>query len=132
MGLFSKGTIELNLNKTSFVSGEEIQGTVKVKMKKPTKGKKLNVVFKGVRIDKYETSSGALGGNDRDRHETKKVVVYEYEVPLGGEQEYTEHEHDFSIMIPPNLAQNSQNPEASCWWKTPQILKIKMEDNSTP
>ncbi len=110
MGLFSKGTMELQLDKYNFKPGDEITGKVNIKLKKPTEGKELFVEFIGTRIDKFRTSSGAVGGgsNHKSGTQTKYTTVHKFKMPLDGEKEYKEGSYDFNIMIPMDILGSQQ------------------------
>jgi hypothetical protein len=103
MGLFSKGTIEVQLKKYNFKPGEEIEGTVRVDLKKPTPGKELVVSFVGQRIDNYMSTKGALSNSPKVSSNKKVQNVHSFEQPLSGSQEYHKNSYEFTILIPPDI-----------------------------
>jgi hypothetical protein len=103
MGLFSKGTIELQLKKYSFKPGEEIEGTVRVDLKKPTQGKELTVSFIGQKIDSYMSTKGAMSNSPKVSSSKNTQEVHSFVQPVAGSQEYHKDSYDFSILIPPDI-----------------------------
>lgn len=122
MGLLSKGTIELHLKKYNFNPGDEIEGTVRIKLKKPRPGKELTVSFIGQKIDRYVTTSGVIGSSSRKGADSDKKVqtIYSFKLPLAGEQEYHNNEYNFSILIPQDILdfREKSGPEMSEGMKT--------------
>ena len=109
MGLFSGEKITLTLQKYDYHPGEKITGVVNLKLKKPTKARKLEVEFIGKQID---TSTGMGIGPTAHKGAGKQArVIYRFNMPLSGEQEYLEGTYPFEIKIPENILQGTQSLE---------------------
>jgi hypothetical protein len=113
MGLFSKGSIRIQLKKYSFNPGENIEGTLQVSLKKPTKGKALRVGLYGKRIDRYVTTDGIIGSGSKQSagSSTESEIFYKFEQPVAGSQEYHNNDFDFTLQIPPNVLEQAQQIE---------------------
>jgi hypothetical protein len=113
MGLFSKGSIQIELKKYSFTPGENIEGTLRVSLKKPMKGKKLRVGLYGKRIDRYMTTDGLVGSSSKKSvgSSTRSEIFYKFEQPVSGSQEYHNNDFDFSLFIAPDILEKSQENE---------------------
>ena len=111
MGLFKKEQISLMLDKLDYISGEKIKGTVKLHLKKPLTGRKLEVSLIGMRVEKQSSLAVApmIASGGRHHHSnTHYQVVYKFDIPLDGEKEYHNQEYPFEIPIPQDLL--SGNP----------------------
>jgi hypothetical protein len=96
MGLFGPEKITFTLEKYDYKPGEKITGSVKLNLKKPTSARKLEIALIGQR--KTTTRTG-------NRTQTSYQTVYNFRVPLGGEQEYKDGQYNFSIPIPNDVLQ---------------------------
>ena len=96
MGLFGPEKITFTLEKYDYKPGEKINGSVKINLKKPTNARKLEIALIGKR--KTTTRRG-------NQTQTNYQTVYNFRVPLGGEQEYQNGEYNFSIPIPNDILQ---------------------------
>lgn len=105
MGLFGPEKITFTLEKYDYKPGEKITGTLKLNLKKPVTARKLEISLSGKRKTTRHTSKGT---------QTHYENVYDFSVPLGGEQEYHQGQYNFEIPIPSdilnekNLLQKSQ------------------------
>lgn len=110
MGLFGPEKIMLSLEKYDYKPGETIKGTVKLQLKKPLNARKLEVGFIGRKI---EQQSGIRVGISPGSHKTgyqkttQYSTVYDFQMPLSGEQEYLEGTYPFEIKIPENILQDN-------------------------
>ena len=98
MGLFGPEKIVLTLEKYDYKPGETIKGTVKLQLNKPMNAHKLDVGFIGRKI---QQQSSIRGGSYHKS--TGYSTVYDFHIPLGGEQEYLEGVFPFEIKIPTNI-----------------------------
>ena len=104
---FGRGKFEVILEKFNYSPGETITGKVSFKLKKPTKAKKLKVALIGEKI----TTRMERDSKGRMTSRKDKAYVYDFEMPLDGEKEYTEGEYDFQIKIPENILQSIPSPK---------------------
>jgi len=95
-GLFSKGKVEIQLNKYNFRPGEVIEGTVTFKLKKPYHG---NECF--IRLVATQTLTEYTNG----RRSTRKTDIFNFKHPLDGEKDYSTqpYSYPFKINIPQNV-----------------------------
>ncbi len=109
MGLFGKEKITLHLEKYSYKPGENIKGTIKLNLKKPTQARKLEVRLIGRRINKQSGISAAslATGNSRNRSKTQYQTVYDFKLPVDGDKEYHNEEFPFEIPIPADILSNN-------------------------
>jgi len=104
MGLFGPDKITFTLDKYDYKPGDKITGSVKLNLKKSTSARKLEIALIGKRKTTSRTSKGT---------QTNYEVVYNFSVPLGGEQEYQDGQYNFSIPIPDDiLHEKSQRQRA--------------------
>lgn len=104
MGLFGPGKITFTLEKFNFKPGENIKGKIKLNLKKPLPGRKLQISLIGRRKTTQRTSKGT---------KTSYQTVYDFSVPISGEKEYHKGEYDFEIPIPGDiLYEKSQRQRA--------------------
>ena len=110
MGLFGPEKITLTLEKYDYTPGEKIKGTIKLNLKKPTQGRKLEISFIGKKINKQSNMAVGpmvMGRGGGHRSSTQYTTVYNFEMPIAGEQEYQNEEYPFEIKIPDNILQNN-------------------------
>lgn len=113
MALFSKGSIRIELKKYNFNPGENIEGKLRVSLKKPMKGKGLRVGLYGKRIDRYMTTDGIVGSSSKKSvgTSTRSDIFYKFEQPVSGSQEYHNNEFDFSLFIAPDILEKAEQKE---------------------
>lgn len=99
MGLFGPPKITLMLEKYNFTPGEIAKGTITVNLKKPTYARKLFVSLIGVR-------------RVRRGNEWKWQTVYDFNMPLQGEKDYTTEQVPFQLKIPPDILEAKTNQQA--------------------
>ncbi|MCK4366097.1 MAG: hypothetical protein KAW45_08595 [Thermoplasmatales archaeon] len=109
MGLFGGEKITLTLEKYNYAPGETIKGTVALKLKKPTKARKFEIEFAGVKVER-QTGMG-IGPTSSNRRQQQRVYLYHFKMPLGGEGEYQQGEYPFEITIPPDVKQAATQAE---------------------
>ncbi|MBN2599082.1 MAG: hypothetical protein JXA75_00975 [Candidatus Thermoplasmatota archaeon] len=108
MGLFGPPQMVLTLEKYNYKPGEIIKGTVKVQLKKPMNAEKLEVGFIGKKIQQQSTYHGS-----RYQKSTQHCTVYDFRMPLGGQQEYLEGIYPFEIKIPETILQSESTLEGN-------------------
>jgi hypothetical protein len=109
MCAFWKGKIELNMPKYSFHPGENMTGTISLKLKKPIKARKVEVRFLGQeKITRRRRSS-----DGRMRTDTDTITICDIEVPLDGEKEYQNETYDFNITVPPDVLETAKRPDGA-------------------
>ncbi len=113
MGLFSKGTMEIQLKKYNYNPGEEIEGTLRVSLKKPMQGKELTISLIGKQTERYMTTSGLVSSNQRKSVGSKSSTqtVHKYKQPVSGSQEYHKNEFNFTVFIPPDILDKAAEDE---------------------
>lgn len=111
MGLFGGEKISLHLEKYDYTPGDTIKGKVTLKLKKPTKARKLEVSFIGEKIERQ--SGMGIGGTSNNRRSTHRSYVYDFKMPLAGEKEYMKDEYSFEIKIPSNIREAEQKLEGN-------------------
>ena len=92
-----KRSIKINLDKYQFSPGEEITGTLILKLKKAIQAKGLSVRLLG-----KEVINSREGGVSNSRTN----VIFDFSLPLDGEKEYPagkELSYSFNIKIPVNV-----------------------------
>ena len=112
IGLFGPEKIVLPLEKYDYKPGEVIKGTVKLQLNKPMNASKLDVGFIGRKIQQQSgyragISSGSLTSNYHTS--TEYSTIYDFHIPLGGEQEYMEGVFPFEIKIPATILQEESS-----------------------
>lgn len=102
--IFGKGRIEIFLDKYNYFLGEMISGRLSLKLKKPVRARALKVALIG---QQKTTQRGGLTtiGSGTYRSSTETRPIYNFEIPLDGEKEYTGGEYTFQIKIPETLPQ---------------------------
>lgn len=116
MGLFGPEKILLHIEKFDYKPGETIKGTVKLQLKKPLNARKLEVGLIGRKI---EQQSGIRIGMSPGSHKTgyqkstQYSTVYDFQIPLCGEQEYLEGLFPFEIKIPDNILQENATSQGN-------------------
>lgn len=100
-----EGKAELVLNKYNFNSGETIEGTVTLELKKPIKAKELTVAFYGERKETKTRMVRDSNGAMRSQTTTNYVRIHEFKQSLSGNKEYPagKSEYKFKIGIPAGL-----------------------------
>jgi len=106
---FGKGKIEISLEKFNFSPGETIQGKVSIELKKPILAKQLKIGFFGLKT----TTRQVTTPKGIPSTQTRKDFIYQFEIPLDGEKEYSKGEYPFEIKIPADILQKTSLPEGA-------------------
>jgi len=104
---FEKKEIEIFLEKYNYSPGEFISGKISIKLSKPIHAKKLKVALIGEKI----TVMTEKDSNRKTNTTEEKTYVYNFQISLDGEKEYTEGEYEFQIKIPQNILQGVSLPK---------------------
>jgi hypothetical protein len=108
LSFFKKNQIVLTLEKYAYAPGETIKGSVGLKLKRPMQGRKITVALIGLRI--VHESGMAVGpirvGNQGPQ--THVYTIYNFEIPLDGENTYFNELYPFEIKIPSDILQSAQ------------------------
>lgn len=105
---FKRKQIQLTLEKYAYSPGEIIKGSVGLKLKKPVQARKLTVALIGLRI--VRTTGMAVGPMrvGRQQPQTQVYTIYNFEIPLDGENTYFNEMYPFEIKIPSDILQSAQ------------------------
>ena len=110
MGLFGSEKIMLHLEKYDYKPGETIKGTVKLQLKKKSvHARKLKVGLIGRKIEQQSgIRVGLASGSHTTGYQktTQYSTVYDFQIPLSGEQEYLNGLFSFEIKIPDSILSN--------------------------
>ena len=99
---FGKGKIEIQLASYQFSPGDTIEGTVSLKMKKPTKARAVRIGLIGEKVQSGVSVS--FGNSPRTRNSQQNQTIFEFSQPLDGEKEYSgDSNYSFKIKIPANV-----------------------------
>lgn len=91
MGLFGPDKIIIMLDKYQYKPGDEIKGSVGLKLQKPMRARKLYVSLLG----KVKTTHRDSKGNMH----TEDITIYDFTIPLDGENDYLNELYPFKIKI---------------------------------
>jgi hypothetical protein len=98
---FKKNQILLTLDKYAYAPGETIKGSVGLKLKRPLQSRKLSVALIGLRIV-HQRPIGNKGP------QTQVYKIYNFEIPLDGENTYFNELYPFEIKIPSDILASAQ------------------------
>ncbi len=113
MGLFGPDKITVTLDKYQYKPGDIIKGSVGLNLRKPIRARKLVVSLLGKVKTTHRDSKGHM--------QTEDVVVYDFTIPLDGENDYLSEMYKFEIKIQSDLLQmHSSNQQIQ------QILQAKL------
>lgn len=108
LSFFKKNQMLLTLEKYAYAPGEIIKGSVGLKLKRPTQARKLSVALIGLRI--VHEGGMAVGplrvGNQGPQ--THVYTIYNFAIPLDGENTYFNELYPFEIKIPSDILQSAQ------------------------
>lgn len=122
MGLFGPDKMVLNLEKTNYSPGETIKGSIKLNLKKPLKGKVLEVALIGAEIRTHQSHDHHhFRGDphhferqfDNDSTYTTAQPFFLSKITLDGEKEYMNGEYKFEIKIPSDVHKDEPKYEGS-------------------
>ena len=113
MGLFGPDKITVTLDKYQYKPGDIIKGSVGLNLRKPIRARKLVVSLLGKVKTTHRDSNGHM--------QTEDVVIYDFTIPLDGENDYLSEMYKFEIKIQSDLLQmHSSNQQIQ------QILQAKL------
>jgi len=113
MGLFGPDKITVTLDKYQYKPGDIIKGSVGLNLRKPIRARKLVVSLLGKVKTTHRDSKGHM--------QTEDVVIYDFTIPLDGENDYLSEMYKFEIKIQSDLLQmHSSNQQIQ------QILQAKL------
>lgn len=98
--MFNKGTIEIVPDKYDYSPSETVTGKVKLALNAPTMAKKLSITLFAEETDTSSQVGIMMNNSIGAGTQTRRSTVFNVEIPLGGEQEYSAGEYPFSITIP--------------------------------
>jgi hypothetical protein len=98
---FKKNQIVLTLDKFSYAPGETIKGSVGLKLKRPLQARQLTVGLLGLRIV-HQRPIGNKGP------QTQVYKIYDFSLPLDGENTYLNELYPFEIKIPADILASAQ------------------------
>ena len=102
MGIgFWKGKIDLKISKHNYSPGETIKGTLHLKLKKPTKARKVTIRLLG----EEKVTRRRRDSQGRSRSSTRTYRICDVLIPLDGEREYSEDTFEFEVPIPKEVLQ---------------------------
>ncbi len=96
-----EGRMDVTLDKVNYSPGDKIKGTVKLQLNSPKKARELGVRFWGERSVRTKSQTfDSASHKSVERPTSRKDIVYEFKLTLGGEKEYTSGEYQFEITVP--------------------------------
>ncbi|MCX6667620.1 MAG: hypothetical protein NTV74_05220 [Euryarchaeota archaeon] len=113
MGLFGPDKITVTLDKYQYRPGDVIMGSVGLNLRKPTRARKLVVSLLGKVKTTHRDSKG--------RMHTEDVIVYDFTIPLDGENDYLSEMYKFEIKIQSDLLQMHSSTQ-----QIQQLLQSKL------
>jgi len=113
MGLFGPDKIIVTLDKYQYKPGDVIKGSVGLNLRKPIRARKLVVSLLGKVKTTHRDSKGHM--------HTEDIVVYEFTIPLDGENDYLSEMYNFEIKIQSDLLQMHSSSQ-----QIQQMLQAKL------
>ena len=102
--MFSKGKINIALQKTHYTPGDIISGDVSLTLKKPVKAREVSISLIGEHKSTQTAPQvgGTMGGGGMSMSTTTKTVrIYDFKQQLDSEKEYSQgREYHFEMKIP--------------------------------
>jgi len=108
--MFGKGKINIAIQKTGYVPGDTISGTVALTLKKPVKARGVSISLIG---EQKNTRVGGMTGGKDISTTTQRIRIYDFKQQLDTEKEYSrEQEYRREMKIPTDiLSTKPQMPE---------------------
>jgi len=104
-----RNQIDLILDKYSFKPGDTITGKINLKLKKPMMARKISVALVGIRIIRMTGMSvGPVRVGSSKQNQDQIYNIYNFEIPLDGENMYFNELYPFEIKIPVDILQSAQ------------------------
>ena len=91
------------MDKYNFAPGDMIKGTVTLNLKKPTNARELRIGLIGKQKTRQMTNRG---------YQTSYQQVYDFWIPLSGEQEYQAESFPFEFKVPSDILSMKTQREA--------------------
>ena len=113
MGLFGPDKITVTLDKYQYKPGDIIKGSVGLNLRKPIRARKLVVSLLGKVKTTHRDSKGHM--------QTEDVVIYDFTIPLDGENDYLSEMYNFEIKIQSDLLQMHSSSQ-----QIQEMLKAKL------
>ena len=105
--MFSKGKINIAIQKGHYAPGDIISGDVALTLKKPVKAREVSISLIGEHkiTETNPRVGGPMGGGGMSMSTTTKTVrIYDFKQQLDSEKEYSEgREYPFEIKIPADI-----------------------------
>jgi len=125
--MFSKGKIDVAIQKSHYAPGDLISGSVSLTLKKPVKAREISISLIGEHKTTQTTTGigGPMGGGGMSMSTTNKTVrIYDFKQQLDTEKEYSQGgEYRFEIKIPTDTL--SMQPQISeMEGRLGQVLKV--------
>jgi hypothetical protein len=125
--MFSKGKINIAIQKGHYAPGDIISGDVALTLKKPVKAREVSISLIGEHkiTETNPRVGGPMGGGVMSMSTTTKTMrIYDFKQQLDGEKEYSEgRDYHFEIKIPADTM--SMRPQISeVEGKLGQVLKV--------
>ena len=113
MGLFGPDKITVTLDKYQYKPGDVITGSVGLNLRKPMRARKLFVSLLGKVRTTHRDSKGHV--------QTQDVTIYDFTVPLDGENDYLSEIYHFEIKIQADILQMHSSSQ-----QIQQMLQAKL------
>jgi len=113
MGLFGPDKIIVKLDKYQYKPGDTIKGEVGLNLRKPMRARKLVVSLLGKVRTTHRDSKGHM--------QTEDVTVYDFTIPLDGENDYLSELYPFEIKIQSDILEMHSSNE-----RIQQMLQEKL------
>jgi len=125
--MFSKGKIDITIQKNHYAPGDIISGNVSLTLKKRVKAREVSISLIGEHKTTQTTTGvgGPMGGGGMSMSTTTKTVrIYDFKQQLDSEKEYNQgREYHFEIKIPADtLSMRPLTSEVES--KLGQVLKV--------
>ena len=103
MGLFGPDKITLTVDQNMYKPGDVIKGVISLNLKKPVRARKIEVALLGKVRSTHRDSQGHV--------HTEDVTVYEFTVPLDGENDYCNETYHYEIKIQADILQMNSSSQ---------------------
>jgi hypothetical protein len=113
MGIFGPDKIIVKLDKYQYKPGDTIKGEVGLNLRKPMRARKLVVSLLGKVRTTHRDSKGHM--------QTEDVTIYDFTIPLDGENDYLSELYPFEIKIQSDILEMHSSNE-----RIQQMLQEKL------
>lgn len=123
MGLLKKDGIDLKIQTNKYSPGDTISGNIELNLKKPVKGRKLEIKLKGIRKDRVQPGnlSAVTGGNKAKGSHTTKV--YDNKITVSENKDYQIESYPFELKIPNDIFDLAKLPIGDVDKKSEGLMK---------